>query len=60
MNLAWISSDLNPAGTVGEAHLATAEKGAATVEVQVAGFIEMLRNLRDLPLAGYVPTQPAI
>jgi len=56
VSLGWVSKDLNPAGTVGEAHLATPEKGAATCRLQVAGFIEMLRDLRDLPLDGYAPT----
>lgn len=60
INLAWVSSDLNPAGTVGEAHLATAAKGAATCRHQVAGFIDLLRSLRDLPLDGYAPTQPPL
>lgn len=46
----WISSDLNPAGTVGEAHLATAKKGRATCAHQVAGFIQLLRTVRDTPL----------
>ncbi len=48
----WIASDLNPEGTVGEAHLATAEKGRLTCEHQVRGFIDMLRKLRDMPLPG--------
>ncbi|GFE49784.1 creatininase [Roseobacter cerasinus] len=46
----WIASDLNPAGTVGEAHLATAEKGAATARHQVAGFIDLLRKMRAMEL----------
>lgn len=60
VSLAWVSSDLNPAGTVGEAHLATAEKGAASCAHQVAGFIDLLRTLRDLPLDGYAPTMPEL
>ena len=43
----WISSDLNPAGTVGEAHLASAEKGRMTATHQVAGLIALLRQVRD-------------
>jgi creatinine amidohydrolase len=54
--LAWVASDLNPAGVVGEAHLATAAKGAATVAHQVAGAVEMLRALAALPLEGVAPT----
>ncbi|WP_187428848.1 Putative mycofactocin system creatinine amidohydrolase family protein MftE [Roseobacter fucihabitans] len=41
----WIASDLNAEGTVGEAHLATAQKGAATAAHQVAGFIDLLRKI---------------
>lgn len=58
ISLGWISRDLNPAGTVGEAHLASAEKGAATCAHQVTGLIGLLRQLRDLALEGYEPTQP--
>lgn len=46
----WIASDLNPEGVVGDAHLASAEKGAATAAHQVAGFIAMLRDLRAMAL----------
>ena len=56
----WIASDLNPDGTVGEAHLATAEKGAATAHHQVAGFVELLRAVREASLEGLSPvTGPA-
>ncbi len=43
----WISTDVNAAGVVGEAYLGTADKGRATAEWQVAGFIRMLCQLRD-------------
>ncbi|MFK7879569.1 creatininase family protein [Roseobacter sp.] len=46
----WIASDLNPSGTVGEAHLATAEKGAATAKHQVAGFVDLLRKMENMAL----------
>ncbi|MDY6857834.1 MAG: creatininase family protein [Pseudomonadota bacterium] len=52
----WVSSDLNPAGTVGDASLATAAKGQETCAHQVAGFVELLRKVRDLPLDGFAPT----
>jgi creatinine amidohydrolase len=52
----WVSSDLNPAGTVGDASLATAVKGQETCAHQVAGFVELLRKVRDLPLDGFAPT----
>ena len=46
----WIATDLNPGGTVGNAVVATAEKGRATFAHQVAGFIDLLRQVRDTPL----------
>ena len=49
----WIASDLSDAGVVGDASAATAEKGAATARHQVAGFIDLLRQVRDAgPLPG--------
>ncbi len=48
----WIASDLSADGTVGEAHLATAQKGHATCAHQVAGFIELLRKVRDMDVPG--------
>lgn len=48
----WIASDLNPAGTVGDASAATVEKGVATASHQVAGFTELLRKVRDMTLPG--------
>lgn len=52
----WVSSDLNPEGTVGDASIATAAKGYATCAHQVTGFIELLRKVRDQPVAGLAPT----
>ena len=49
----WIASDLNPAGVVGEAHLATAEKGRATAAHQVAGFIALARAVAAHPMTGF-------
>ena len=46
----WIASDLSDAGTVGESHLATAQKGRATAKHQVAGFIDLLRKVEATPL----------
>lgn len=47
----WIASDLNEHGVLGDAHLATADKGRATAQHAVAGFITMLRDVvkMDLP-----------
>jgi creatinine amidohydrolase len=46
----WIASDLNPAGTVGDASAATAAKGRATANHQVAGFIELLQKVVSTPV----------
>lgn len=43
----WIASDLNEDGTVGDASVATAEKGEETAIHQVNGFIELLHRVRD-------------
>lgn len=48
----WIASDLNPAGVVGEAHLATAEKGRVTAEKLVGDVITLLRQVEATPLPG--------
>lgn len=52
----WIASDLNEAGTVGNALAATREKGETTADHQVKGFISLLRQVADADL----PTMPAI
>ncbi|MDA8585479.1 creatininase family protein [Rhodobacteraceae bacterium] len=52
----WVASDLNADGTVGEAHLATANKGEQSAHHQVQGFIELLRTVRDTPLGEFTPT----
>lgn len=44
----WIASDLNPAGVVGEAHLATAAKGRAAAAHQAAGFLALARKVADM------------
>lgn len=56
----WISSDLNGAGTVGDASLATAEKGRATCAHQVRGFIELLREVEARDISAMKPTQPEL
>ena len=50
----WIASDLSPDGAVGEANLGTAEKGRATAAHQVAGMIELLREIKRFPLTRLV------
>ena len=51
---AWMSGDLNAAGTVGEAAKATPEKGRATAEHQASGFVELLGDLRKAKLSEWI------
>jgi len=52
---AWIASDLNPNGVVGDASIATAEKGRLTAEHQADGFISLVRDVRKAKLAEWLP-----
>ncbi len=52
----WIASDLNPLGAVGEANLATAEKGKKAAKHQISGFIELLKAVRDRSIGEFAPT----
>jgi creatinine amidohydrolase len=47
---AWIASDLNPSGAVGEASRATRKKGQALAEHQAEGLITLLADVRKAPL----------
>ena len=47
----WKAQDLNPHGTVGNAALATAEKGKAVVDHQAAAFVELCRDVDDFETA---------
>lgn len=47
----WIAADINPDGAVGDASLATAEKGRLTAEHQADAFIALLRDVARFPLA---------
>ncbi|MFE0015342.1 creatininase family protein [Mesorhizobium sp. NPDC059054] len=51
---AWIASDLNPNGVVGDASIATAEKGRLTAEHQADGFIALLKDVREAKLSDWV------
>jgi creatinine amidohydrolase len=46
----WSAADLNPDGVVGEAHLATAEKGRTTADKLVADVIALLCTVAAQPL----------
>ena len=51
---AWIASDLNEHGVVGNAAAATAEKGRLTADHQADGFVALLRDVRKARLADWV------
>jgi len=48
---AWIASDLNANGVVGDASVATPEKGRAVAEHQARGFVALLKEVRAVPLS---------
>lgn len=50
-SFAWIASDLNPAGVVGDASAAAAEKGRLTAAHQAEGFVRLLKDIRKAKLA---------
>jgi creatinine amidohydrolase len=58
ISAAWIASDLNPNGVVGEAHLATAAKGHATADKMVTDVIGLLYKVAAAPLDGLTPVIP--
>jgi creatinine amidohydrolase len=47
---AWIASDLNPAGAVGNALNASAERGRMFAHAEVTGMLELLAEVRQFPL----------
>ncbi|PYE25847.1 creatinine amidohydrolase [Rhizobium sp. PP-CC-3A-592] len=49
---AWIASDLNATGAVGEAAQATKEKGEALAVHQAQGLVTLLKDVRKAPLPG--------
>ncbi len=51
----WIASDLNPAGVVGDAHLASADKGRLTALHQARGFVALAAAVRAHPMTGFAP-----
>ncbi|MEM7642600.1 MAG: creatininase family protein [Pseudomonadota bacterium] len=46
----WIAADLSESGVVGEAHLATAEKGRELAAHQAAGFLDLARAMVGMPV----------
>ncbi|SLN68352.1 creatininase family protein [Roseisalinus antarcticus] len=56
----WIASDLNPSGTVGEAHLGTAEKGRATAEKMVTDVLGLLGKVEAQSLDAFKLVRPEV
>lgn len=50
LSMGWMAEDNNPAGVVGEAHLATAEKGRAVAQFQAQGFLTLAQDIANFPL----------
>ena len=46
-NISWMSEDLNPKGTVGDASVATAEKGKEIVKTTIENFIGLIEEIAD-------------
>jgi creatinine amidohydrolase len=51
---AWIASDINPHGVVGNASVATAEKGRLTARHQAEGFVRLLKDVQKAGLDEYL------
>lgn len=47
----WMSEDLNPSGALGNAGLATAEKGRLSLDHAARGFIELLQDIETFDLS---------
>ena len=54
--LGWQMQDYHPAGAVGNAAAATAEKGRTVVEAAAAQLVQLLQELHNLPLSTLVDT----
>lgn len=48
---AWMTQDLHPSGSLGDARLATAAKGEAALEQGAKAFVELLREIDSFDLA---------
>lgn len=49
---AWIASDLNPSGAVGNAANASAERGRVFADAEVGGMLELLAEVERFPVPG--------
>jgi creatinine amidohydrolase len=51
----WMTQDLNASGAVGDASLATAEKGSAALDHGARAFVALLRDVEKFDLQGLAP-----
>jgi creatinine amidohydrolase len=55
----WMTQDLNASGAVGDASLATAEKGEAALDHGARAFVALLRDVEKFDLASSQPARSA-
>ena len=48
----WMTQDLHPSGAVGDASLATAEKGEVALDHGARAFVELLADVERFELPG--------
>lgn len=53
-SFAWLAHDLNPAGVVGNAAAASAEKGRLAAAHQADGFVRLLKDMQKARLADWL------
>lgn len=53
-SFAWRADDLHPAGVVGNAAAATADKGAATAQWEARAFLELLNDVRKVDITHFL------
>jgi creatinine amidohydrolase len=53
-SFAWMTQDLHPSGAVGDASLATAEKGEAALDYGARAFVDLLAEVGRFDLARLV------
>ena len=56
--LGWQMQDYHPAGAVGDAAAATADKGQAVVDAAAQQLVALLQELQALPLSTLVRSAP--
>ncbi|MDO9524834.1 MAG: creatininase family protein [Gemmobacter sp.] len=54
-NAGWLAGDLNPAGTVGNAARASAERGAEDLRRTIIGFCDLIAEVEAMPLPQATP-----